>query len=158
MTYDFRPSIRKSLEAGARISRNMAEIKSVLAAQIALTADNPNYEKFIIEHVRLYDLGGRMSRELLMPHLWGFSFDAVVARYTGDGSDQGPECILAEIGSDRSGYPVRIISAGPDTRCSNASSLRRTLADLFTAAGTLEALDTLATTDPSRVPPMRRPL
>jgi hypothetical protein len=158
MQYDFRPHIRKGLEAGARANRNKAEIKCVLATQIALTADNPNYEKFVIAQVRLYDVGGQVSRDLLMPHLWSFSFDAVVARYTGNGPDHGPECILAEIDSDQCGYPVTIISTDTHRRCGNASSLRRALADLFTAAETSKALATLATCDPSGVARMRRPL
>lgn len=64
MKYHFRPHIRRGLEAGARANRNKAEIKSVLAFQIALAADNPSYMKFVIEQVLLYDVGGQVSRDL----------------------------------------------------------------------------------------------
>jgi hypothetical protein len=158
MKYDFKPRIRKGLEAGARAYRNKGEIRSILASQIALLADNPNYSKFIVENVRLYDVGGHVSREPLTAHRRGCTFDAIVAKFVGDGPNQGSEGILAEIDDDRSGYPVAILSAGPYIRCNNASSLRRTLVNLFAAAETLETLDTLATCDPSCVTGMRRPL
>lgn len=158
MNYNFRPNIRKGLEAGARANRNKAEIKAVLEAQIELTSDNLNYKRFIIEQALLFDVGGQVSRDLSEPHLLDFSFDAVIARYKGNDPYHGPECILAEIDSDGCGYPVTIISEGTHTRCGNAASFTQALADLFKSAETAKALATLATCDPSEVARMRRPI